>query len=125
MTPAAGSTVEPFTVDTFAAFWADPTNGGPPDELADDIVGHWPGHTEPIVGKENYVGALGRLFSVVPDLTLAVAEHAENGEYLFIRWIATGTGANGTFEHSGVDRIKAVDGKGVENFISFPRRSME
>jgi hypothetical protein len=126
MEPTTTTTeVAPFTVDTFAEFWADPTSAGPPDELADDIVGYWPGREEPIRGKADYVGTLGKLFTLVPDLTLAVAEHAENGEYLFIRWIATGTGASGAFEQTGVDRIKIADGKVAENVIVFDRAAME
>lgn len=62
----------------------------------------------------------------VPDLTLTVAESAENGEFLFIRWIAHATGADGrAIEHTGVDRIRVRDGQVVENRIFFDRGQFE
>jgi hypothetical protein len=54
-----------------------------------------------------------------------VVESADNGEYLFIRWVAHATGERGPIEHTGVDRIKVVDGKVVENRIFFDRAAFE
>jgi ketosteroid isomerase-like protein len=49
-----------------------------------------------------------------------------HGENLFIRWVARATRANGRpIEHSGVDRIRVVDGKVVENRIFFDRAAFE
>jgi len=42
-------------------------------------VGYWPGEDEPVRGREAYVGALVELLKRVPDLTLSVAESADNG----------------------------------------------
>jgi hypothetical protein len=108
-----------FTIDTFAEFWAEPKLDPEDDNLAEDVVGYWPGRYGKVSGIEEYVGILAKLLDAVPDLTLAVAEHAESGEHIFVRWIATGTGPDGPFEFTGIDRIKVVDGKVAENYIRF------
>ena len=114
-----------FTAETFARFWASPDLSAPSDDLANDVIGYWPGTDEPVRGRDEYVGALRELLARVPDLTLSVVESADNGEHLFIRWVAHASGANGRIEHSGVDRIKIVDGKVVENRIFFDRAEFE
>jgi hypothetical protein len=114
-----------FTAETFQEFWAKPDLSTPSDNLHDDVIGYWPGTDEPVRGRDEYVGALQELLARVPDLTLQVMESADNGEYLFIRWVAHATGANGRIEHPGVDRIKIVDGKVVENRIFFDRAEFE
>jgi ketosteroid isomerase-like protein len=122
------ATTPAFTAETFAAFWAKPdvTNAAAAEPLAADIVGYWPGEEEPVRGREAYVGALRELLQRVPDLTLSVAESADNGENLFIRWVAHATGADGKpIEHTGVDRIKVRDGKVIENRIFFDRAEFE
>jgi ketosteroid isomerase-like protein len=116
---------EGFTAETFARFWAKPDLSTPSDQLDDEIVGYWPGTDEPVRGRDEYVGALSELLARVPDLTLSVAESADNGEHLFIRWVAHASGVNGPIEHTGVDRIKVVDGKVVENRIFFDRAAFE
>ena len=114
-----------FTAETFARFWASPDLSTPSDDLANDVIGYWPGTDEPVRGRDEYVGALRELLARVPDLTLTVVESADNGEHLFIRWVAHASGANGRIEHSGVDRIKITDGKVVENRIFFDRAEFE
>src|SRR5262249_22335801 len=116
-----------FTVETFAGFWANPDLTSPAAliPLAEDVVGYWPGTDDPVRGRDDYVAALVELLNRVPDLTLEVAESAQDGEYLFIRWIAHATGENGPVEHGGVDRIKVRDGKVVENRIYFDRQTLE
>ena len=119
---------EGFTAETFAAFWAKPdlTDPAGAANLAEEVVGYWPGEEEPVRGREAYVGALQELLARVPELTLSVAESADNGENLFIRWVARATGADGnSIEHTGVDRIKVRDGKVVENRIFFDRAQFE
>ena len=126
-TIAADPAQEVFTVETFAGFWAQPEmNEDAVTPLAEDVVGYWPGEDEPLRGREAYVGALAELLRLVPDLTLTVAESADNGENLFIRWVASATDADGrVIEHTGVDRIRVVDGKVVENRIFFDREQFE
>jgi ketosteroid isomerase-like protein len=115
-----------FTAETFGAFWARPDLTTPSDDLAEDVVGYWPGEEEPVRGREAYVAALRELLARVPDLTLSVAESADNGENLFIRWVAHATGADGkAIEHTGVDRIKVREGRVVENRIFFDRAEFE
>jgi ketosteroid isomerase-like protein len=119
---------EGFTAETFAAFWAKPdlTDTAAASPIAEDVVGYWPGTDEPVRGRDEYVGALRELLARVPDLTLSVAESAHDGENLFIRWVAHATGAEGKpIEHTGVDRIRVVNGKVVENRIFFDRAQFE
>lgn len=116
-----------FTAETFAQFWAAPvlseTTTSP---IAEDVTGYWPGDDEPLQGREAYVGALAELLQIVPDLTLTVAASAQEGEHIFIRWVAHATGGDGlAMEHSGVDVIKVQDGKVVENRIFFDRAQFE
>jgi ketosteroid isomerase-like protein len=115
-----------FTADTFAAFWAKPDLSTPSDQLRDDVVGYWPGNDEPVRGRDEYVGALQELLRRVPELTLSVQESADNGEHIFIRWVAHATNVEGErIEHTGVDRIKVENGKVVENRIFFDRAQFE
>jgi ketosteroid isomerase-like protein len=116
---------EGFTAETFARFWAKPDLSTPSDDLDDDVVGYWPGEDEPVRGRDEYVGALSELLARLPDLTLSVAESADNGEYIFIRWVAHATGVDGPIEQTGVDRIKVENGKVVENRIFFDRAQFE
>jgi len=123
------ATVEPregFTAETFAEFWAKPDLSTPSENLHDDVVGYWPGTDEPVRGRDEYVGALKELLRRVPDLTLSVQESADNGEHIFIRWVAHATNTDGErIEQTGVDRIKVEDGKVVENRIFFDRAQFE
>jgi ketosteroid isomerase-like protein len=130
MTPQTGTAEQErdgFTAETFAQFWASPDLSAPAaaDPLHDDVIGYWPGTDEPVRGRDEYVGALKELLARVPDLTLQVVESADNGEHLFIRWVAHASGTNGRIEQTGVDRVKVVDGKVVENRIFFDRAQFE
>jgi ketosteroid isomerase-like protein len=130
MTPQTGTAEQErdgFTAETFAQFLASPDLSAPAaaDPLHDDVIGYWPGTDEPVRGRDEYVGALKELLARVPDLTLQVVESADNGEHLFIRWVAHASGTNGRIEQTGVDRVKVVDGKVVENRIFFDRAQFE
>jgi ketosteroid isomerase-like protein len=115
-----------FNAEVFAAFWAKPDATTPSDALDADVLGYWPGEDDPVRGREEYVAALQSLLARVPDLTLSVAEWADNGEHLFIRWVAHATGADGKrIEQTGVDGIKVRNGQVVENRIFFDRAEFE
>jgi hypothetical protein len=44
-------------------------------------------------------------------------EHATNGDVMFVRWIARGTGPKGPFEALGVDRLIVPNGYVAKNLI--------
>ncbi len=89
------------------------------------MVGDWPGLSEPVRGVADYTQRLADLMALLPDMRLAVAEHAVNGEYTFIRWILRATGANGPFELTGMDRVRLQDGLITENVIRFDTAQFE
>lgn len=114
----------PFTAQAFAAFWADPKpENVVPDAFMDDVVGYWPDTV--LYGVEDYTRRLKDLLTLLPDLRLEVAEHADNGEHVFVRWIMRATGRRGAFELHGVDRIKTCEGLIAENLIVFDTRRFE
>jgi ketosteroid isomerase-like protein len=106
-----------WTVDSFAAFWSNPDPSQVAGVLTDDVVGHWPGRDEPVRGPEAYIECIAALVEALPDVRLSVAEHAENGEHVFVRWIMRATGEHGPFEHHGIDRLRLRDGLVAENVI--------
>src|SRR5262249_55522535 len=57
------------------------------------------------------------LLDFIPDFRAEPIEYATNGDVMFVRWIARGTGPNGAFEAVGVDRIIAPNGYVRENLI--------
>jgi hypothetical protein len=108
-----------FTVDAFEAFWANPDVSFVGPVLADDIVGHWAGRDEPTHGVDEYTRCIAEIIEALPGMRLAVAEHATNGDVIFIRWILHASGAHGPFQMTGIDRIRVRDGLVVENVIVF------
>jgi hypothetical protein len=106
-------------VEGFARFWANPDPTVLPPLLAEDVVGHFPGDAEPVRGREAYVAKIAHFLQLLPDLRLEVAEHATNGEYHFIRWIARATGAKGPVQLTGIDRIRVHVGLVTENYVVF------
>jgi hypothetical protein len=107
------------TVEKFARFWADPhpemLRGG----VTDDVTIYYPGATEPQRGPEAYIANVQRFLDLVPDLRLEVADYAYNGDDTFVRWIARGTGPQGRFEFTGIDRIRTRDGLLAENYVMY------
>jgi hypothetical protein len=108
-----------FSVDHFAAFWDNPDPALVHQVVTDDVVGDWPGDPEPVRGVEAYTERIAEVLREIPDLRLEVAEHASNGPFMFIRWIAHGTGAAGPIELTGIDRIRLRDGRVAENIIRY------
>lgn len=108
-----------WSVDRFAEFWAKPDASLVPRLVTSDVVGWWPGSDEPVRGVAAYSKALEDIIGLIPGIRLRVAEHATNGEFVFVRWVMSATGAAGPFELSGIDRVRLRDGLVAENVIRF------
>jgi hypothetical protein len=119
------TTTPKFSPEFFAAFWAAPSMSHSMDILADDIVGYWPGDTEPVRGFKAYTKKIADLLTVAPDLRLelvdsATADGAVEGEQLFfLHYVGHATGPNGPIEIRGLDRVRTRDGVVVENVIRY------
>jgi hypothetical protein len=114
-----------WTVERFRSFWSNPDPTLVPQALTDDIVGHWSGRPEPVVGKDEYTGCIAAMVDALPDVHIDVAEHAQNDELTFIRWIMHATGKHGPFELTGIDRVRLRDGLVSENVIVFDTAAFE
>ena len=114
-----------FTAQAFADFWADPDPAHVSADLfVPGVVGYWP-DTE-VHGVEDYTARLRELLELLPDLRLEVGDHADNGEFIFVRWVMRATGRHGAFEMGGVDRIKTTpEGLIEENRIYFDTARFE
>jgi len=70
-----------------------------------------------VVGWEDYTQPIVDLLTFIPDFRAELAEHATNGEFVFLRWAATGTAPDGPFSAIGVDRVRVRGGLVAENLI--------
>jgi hypothetical protein len=109
----------PWSVEGFRHFWAKPDAALVPAVLTDDVIGYWPGRGEPAIGVANYTSAIAQLIRLLPDLNMEIAEHAANGDIVFVRWIMRATGKHGPMQMTGIDRIRLRDGLVAENLIRF------
>jgi SnoaL-like domain len=114
-----------WSVEGFAAFWSDPNPAVVPAALTSDVVGHWAGRDGPVRGKDDYTACIAALVDALPDMHLEVAEHAQAGEFVFIRWVMHATGEHGPFELTGIDRVRVRDGLVAENVIVFDTAAFE
>jgi hypothetical protein len=114
-----------WSVDMFAQFWAKPDPALVPAVLTADVVGHWPGRDEPVHGREEYTRCITAIVEALPGMHMEVAEHARDGDHVFVRWILHATGKRGPFEMTGVDRIKVRGGQVAENVIVFDTAAFE
>jgi hypothetical protein len=95
------------------------------DILADDIIGYWPGSTEPVRGYAAYTQKIADLLAVAPDLRLEVVDSAtaagpaEGEELFFLHYVGHATGPDGPIEIRGLDRVRTRDGVVVENVIRY------
>jgi hypothetical protein len=121
------TTTQPvFTADVFASFWDNPDPGlVPPELFTEDVVGDWPGASEPVVGREDYMGRIEEVLALVGDLRLAIVESADNGDYVFIQWMLHGVGDHGRFSLPGVDKVGVRDGQVASNLIIFDTDEFE
>lgn len=119
-----GSQQIAWTVEGFERFWAKPDAALVPAVLTDDIVGYWPGRAA-VKGVAEYTDAIAQLIGLLPDLRLEIAEHAANGDVVFVRWIMRATGRHGPMELTGIDRIRLRGGLVAENIIRFDSAEFE
>jgi hypothetical protein len=108
-----------WSVEGFRAFWSDPDPARVPQVLTEDVVGHWAGLDEPVHGREDYTRCIAALVDALPGMYLEVAEHAQNGDFVFVRWIMHATGEHGPFALHGIDRVRVRDGIVAENVVVF------
>jgi ketosteroid isomerase-like protein len=114
-----------FSAELFAAFWAAPDMSHGMEILADDIVGYWPGSSEPVRGFEAYTQKIADILAAAPDLKLELVDSAtvpgaaEGEELVFLHYVGRATGPNGPFEIRGLDRVRTRDGIVVENVIRY------
>src|ERR1700727_1098843 len=90
---ASATTTPRFSPEFFAAFWAAPSMSHSMDILADDIIGYWPGDSEPVRGFEAYTQKIADLLAVAPDLKLELVDSAtaagpaEGEELFFLHYV--------------------------------------
>jgi hypothetical protein len=94
-----------FTVDHWAALWANPHPQLAGRVVTPDVVVHWPGDAEPVRGVTAYKRRIAEMLDRTPDLRLTVTEHAGNGDFLFVRWTV-----DRSAQLSGIDRLHLRDG---------------
>ena len=110
-----------WSVDGWVGFWGNPSAEVAlrriPTVVTPDVEAVRPRIPGRVRGHAEYARRIVDLLTVVPDLRLDLGEHATNGEFVFIRWIARGTGPDGPFEGIGTDRFRLRDGLVAESLI--------
>jgi predicted SnoaL-like aldol condensation-catalyzing enzyme len=113
--------VPAWTVESWANFWQQPSAeialARIPKVVLPNVTAYWPGNVPVAYGVEAYCRRVVDMLSMVPDLCLTVQEHASNGDIVFIRWTGQGSGPEGAFECTGVDRFLLSNGRVQENRI--------
>ena len=110
-----------WSVESWQRFWAAPSaevaRARIPTIVAPDVTATWPRSTRRVQGAADYAARVVALLVLVPDLRLDCAEQARQGDIVFIRWSARGTGPDGPFCGIGTDRIRLRDGLVIDNLI--------
>ena len=111
----------PYRIEDWGKTWLNPNKARVlarvPAVAMPDIAGYWPQTTRPVRGPQAYAKRIIDLLDFIPDFRAEPIEHATNGDVMFVRWIARGTGPNGAFEAVGVDRMIVPNGYVAENLI--------
>ena len=111
----------PFTIEGWKTAWNSPSTervmARIPLITTPDVTGYWPRTTRPVRGPKEYAQRIVDLLAFIPDFRAELVEHATNGDIMFLRWVATGTGPDGRFEAVGVDRLIVPNGYVAENLI--------
>ena len=110
-----------WSIDGWVGFWANPSPDVAlkrvPTVVTPDVEAVWPRVPGRLRGSGEYARRIVDLLAVVPDLRLELGEHAANGEFVFLRWLARGTGPDGPFEGIGTDRFRLRGGLVAESLI--------
>jgi hypothetical protein len=110
-----------WSVDGWLAFWGNPSAEVAlrrvPTVVTPDVEAVWPRVPGRLRGSGEYARRVVDLLALVPDLRLELGEHAAGGEFVFVRWIARGTGPDGAFEGIGTDRFRLRNGLVAESLI--------
>ena len=110
-----------WTIEGFRSFWARPDLSliaRVREICTNDIVGYWPRPIGVVRDAEAYLAVIDAIARVCPDLSLTAPEYACSGDLHFVRWMATGTGCDGSFAFNGLDRLRVMpDGRVCENYI--------
>ena len=111
----------PYRIEDWGKTWMNPNKARVlarvPAIAMPDIAGYWPHTTRPVRGPQEYAKRIIDLLDFIPDFRAEPIEHATNGDVMFVRWIARGTGPKGLFEAVGVDRLIVPNGYVAENLI--------
>jgi hypothetical protein len=94
-----------WAIEGVSRFWTAPA----PERVAlfaEDGVSHWPGQSEPARGRTGHQERIASIVELIPDIQIELKEYAADGDFLFFRWVARGTGKKGPFEIGGVDRLR-------------------
>lgn len=118
---ASAKSTRGWSVDGWRAFWSAPSPEVAlervPKIVTPDVEAVWPRIPGRLRGRGEYAERIVDLLSLVPDLRLELGEHAANGDVVFLRWTARGTGPDGPFEGIGTDRFRLRDGLVAESLI--------
>jgi hypothetical protein len=111
----------PYRIEDWGKTWRSPNKARVlarvPAIALPNIAGYWPQTTRPVRGPQEYAKRILDLLDFIPDFRAEPIEHATNGDVMFVRWIARGTGPTGAFEAVGVDRLIVPNGYVAENLI--------
>src|SRR5262249_8816432 len=111
----------PYRIEDWGKTWMNPNKARVlarvPAIAMPNIAGYWPQTTRPVRGPQEYAKRIIDLLDFIPDFRAEPIEHATNGDVMFVRWIARGTGPKGPFEAVGVDRLIVPNGYVAENLI--------
>src|SRR5262249_57014802 len=111
----------PYRIEDWGKTWLNPNKdrvlARVPAIALPDIAGYWPRTTRPVRGPEQYAKRIIDLLDFIPDFRAEPMEYATNGDGMFLRWIARGTGANGPVDATGADRLIVPNGYVAENLI--------
>lgn len=110
-----------WSVGGWIGFWSNPSaevaRARIPTVVAPDVTATWPRSLRQVHGAQEYAERVTTLLALVPDLRLELCEQARDGDVVFLRWAARGTGPDGAFAGIGTDRIRLRDGLVTDNLI--------